>query len=101
MLDCSKGMTGPIISPVVQESLNKVINRRRYAKKDCEECGICSNVLFQVCHPHISTVQLIRSQQQQMLREQEKQMVEAQNLSIIETDNNIWCPICRRRHNKS
>ena len=36
-----------------------------------------------------------------MLREQEKQMVEAQNLSIIETDNNIWCPICRRRHNKN
>ena len=27
-------------------------------------------------------------------------MVEAQNLSIIKTDNKIWCPICRRRHNK-
>jgi hypothetical protein len=27
-------------------------------------------------------------------------MVQAQNLSIIETDTKIWCPICRRRHNK-
>ena len=43
---------------------------------------------------------MIRSQQQQMLHEQEKQMIEAQNLSIIETDNKIWCPICRRAHDK-
>ena len=55
----------------------------------------------QVCHPHISTVQLIRSQQHQLLREQEKQMVEAQNLALIKTDNKIWCPICRMRHNKA
>ena len=44
---------------------------------------------------------MIRSQQHQMLREQEKQMIEAQNLSIIDTDNKIWCPICRRQHDRT
>ena len=41
---------------------------------------------------------MIRTQQQQLMHEQEKQMVQDQNLSIIETNNQIWCPMCRRQH---
>jgi len=27
--------------------------RRKFSTKDCEECKICSDEVFQVCHPHI------------------------------------------------
>ena len=44
---------------------------------------------------------MIRIQQHQQMQEQEKQMIQNQSLSIIQTNNQIWCPICRRQHDKS
>ena len=66
--------------------------------KLCRFSSLPDDLSMQVCHPHISTVKLIRSQRHQMLVAQEKRMVEAHNLSLIETDTKIWCAICRRHH---
>jgi len=53
-------------------------SRRRFATKNVDECNICSNQLFEVCHPHIST-----------------QQIEAR----FQT-HNYFCPICHKQHPK-
>jgi len=52
--------------------------RRKFSTKDIEECSICSNQLFEVCHPHISTQQIE---------------------SRFQTEN-YYCPICKKQHPK-
>lgn len=52
--------------------------RRRLATKDCEECKICSENVFEVCHPHISTRQSL--------------------LDKANHNGDSWCLICRQKH---
>lgn len=45
------GSTTPIQSAFTPNN-----KRRKFATKNCAECEICSSEVFEVCHPHISTI---------------------------------------------
>ena len=59
------------------ETMEPLRKRRRLATKNCEECKICSEDVFEVCHPHIST---------------------RQSLWEKERGGMSWCMICRIKH---
>jgi len=60
--------------------------RRKFSTKDCEECTICSDEVFEVNHPHISTVKQL----------QEK--LPAQVPTSVAMRIPIWCQICQKKH---
>ena len=57
------------------------LQRRKFSTKNCAECQICSNDIFEICHPHLST--------QDMLRNKGANGRNARP---------IWCQICQDKH---
>lgn len=53
--------------------------RRKFSTKDCQECQICSDDVFQVCHPHISALEMLSKHG---------------NAGIWP----VFCPICKCKH---
>lgn len=58
-----------------------VSKRRKFSTKDCRECLICSDQVFEVCHPHISTVEMLKKKGADGYRR-----------------DPIWCQICSAKH---
>jgi len=64
-----------------QFSVTTPEKRRRISTKDCQECQICSDNVFEVCHPHLSAIEMLKKKG-------------ADGKSTFP----IWCQICQAKH---
>lgn len=73
----AKTVTVPI--SMSQASKSRIVNKPwKFATKNVAECEICSNDLFSVCHPHISSVGERLAEEGEVFR----------------------CSVCKKTHNK-
>ncbi len=79
------------------ENNGQVFKRRRLCTKDCPECKICSDDVFQVCHPHISTLDMIKTKNKQPSgRRQHRGHGNVRG----QREPEIFCPICFKKHSE-
>lgn len=55
--------------------------RRKISTKNCQECLICSDEVFEVCHPHLSAIEMLKKKGADGV-----------------TTHPIWCQICQTKH---